>query len=65
MDVLTQKSIQKRLKRELNKSLGSVRLSKSKKLTLAYKSKIKKAAVKCSLTLFREGYKRGKATERE
>ncbi|WP_289064252.1 hypothetical protein [uncultured Zobellia sp.] len=46
MDVLTQKSRQQRLKRELNKSLGSVRLSKGKKLTLADKSKIKKAAVK-------------------
>ncbi|WP_289039995.1 hypothetical protein [uncultured Zobellia sp.] len=47
MDVLTQKSRQKRLKRELNKSLASVRLSKNKKLTLADKSKIKKVAVKC------------------
>lgn len=46
MDVLTQKSRQQRLKRELNKSLASVRLSKSKKLTLADKSKIKKVAVK-------------------
>ncbi|WP_282057244.1 hypothetical protein [Maribacter luteus] len=46
MDVLTQKSRQQRLKRELNKSLGSVRLSKSKKLTLADKSKIKKAVFK-------------------
>ncbi|MBU2946330.1 hypothetical protein [Zobellia uliginosa] len=46
MDALTQKSRQQRLKRELNKSLGSVRLSKNKKLTLADKSKIKKVAVK-------------------
>ena len=46
MDALTQKSRQQRLKRELNKSLGSVRLSNNKKLTLADKSKIKKVAVK-------------------
>ncbi|CAM3511478.1 hypothetical protein [Zobellia roscoffensis] len=46
MDALTQKSRQQRLKRELNKSLANVRLSKNKKLTLADKSKIKKVAVK-------------------